>query len=168
LAITVGLGIDKTGDLYTVSAQVVDPSQVAARTSASGLRTPATVYKETSTSILEALRKITTIAPRRIYLSHLQMLIIGEEMVRSGIAESLDFVSRGHESRTDFFIAIAKGSNALDILTVLTPLEKIPSNNLFSSLETSAKFWAPTHGIVLDDLLIELAERKSRVIAGGE
>lgn len=169
LSITVGLGIDKTGDLFTVSAQVVDPSQVAIRQAGASTRVPVTVYKETSTSILEALRKMTTIAPRRIYLSHLRMLIIGEEMARSGISEALDFLSRGHETRTDFFIAIAKGGQALDILQVLTPLEKIPANNLFTSLETSAKFWAPTHGIFLDEMINGLAsEGKSPAVTGIE
>ncbi|MDF2663256.1 MAG: spore gernimation protein GerC [Paenibacillus sp.] len=167
LSITVGLGIDKTGDQFTVSAQVVDPGQVAMRAAGSGTRVPITVYKESGPSILEALRKMTTIAPRRIYLSHLRMLIIGEEMARSGISEALDFLSRGHETRTDFFIAIAKGSRAIDILNVLTPLEKIPANNLFSSLETSAKFWAPTHGIFLDELVNGLAEEgKSPAVTG--
>ncbi|GAA3411417.1 Ger(x)C family spore germination protein [Paenibacillus hodogayensis] len=169
LAITVGLGIDKTGDLYTVSAQVVDPAQVTMRASGGGMRVPVTVYRETSTSILEALRKMTTVAPRRIYLSHLRMVIIGEELAKSGISEALDFLSRGHETRTDFFIAIAKEASALDILTVLTPLEKIPANNLFSSLETSAKFWAPTHGIFLDDLMNQLAgEGRSPAVTGIE
>ncbi|MEF3303270.1 Ger(x)C family spore germination protein [Paenibacillus sp. GYB003] len=167
LSVTVGLGIDKTGDMYTVSAQVVDPGQVAAKATAGGTRVPVTVYKETAPSILEALRKMTNIAPRRIYLSHLRMLIIGEEMARSGISEALDFLSRGHETRTDFFIAIAKGSDALDILNVLTPLEKIPANNMFMSLETSAKFWAPTHGIFLDELIDALAaEGDSPAVTG--
>ncbi|TMV49639.1 Ger(x)C family spore germination protein [Paenibacillus mesophilus] len=167
LSITVGLGIDKTGDQYTVSTQVVDPGQVATRAAGSGTRVPVTVYRETGPSILEALRKMTTIAPRRIYLSHLRMLIIGEEMARSGISEALDFLSRGHETRTDFFIAIAKGSKAVDILNVLTPLEKIPANNLFLSLETSAKFWSPTHGIYLDELINGLAgEGKSPAVTG--
>lgn len=167
LSITVGLGIDKTGDQFTVSAQVVDPGQVAMKAAGSGTRVPITVYKETGPSILEALRKMTTIAPRRIYLSHLRMLVIGEEMARSGISEALDFLSRGHETRTDFFIAIAKDGRAIDIMNVLTPLEKIPANNLFLSLETSAKFWAPTHGIFLDELVNGLAEEgKSPAVTG--
>jgi spore germination protein KC len=150
-----------------VSAQVVDPGQVAMKAAGSGTRVPITVYKETGPSILEALRKMTTIAPRRIYLSHLRMLVIGEEMARSGISEALDFLSRGHETRTDFFIAIAKDGRAIDIMNVLTPLEKIPANDLFLSLETSAKFWAPTHGIFLDELVNGLAEEgKSPAVTG--
>lgn len=167
LSITVGLGIDKTGDQYTVSAQVVDPGQVAMKASGTGTRVPVALYVETGPSILETLRKMTTVAPRRIYLSHLRMVIIGEEMARSGITEALDFLSRGHETRTDFYIAVAKGGKAVDILNVLTPLEKIPANNMFLSLETSAKFWAPTHGIYLDELVNALsAEGKSPAVTG--
>lgn len=167
LAITVGLGIDKVGDNFIVSAQVVDPGQVAMKSGGGANRVPVTVFQETGKTIVETLRKMTTSAPRRIYLSHLRMLIIGEEMARSGISETLDFLSRGHETRTDFFIAIAKDARALDVLNVLTPLEKIPANNMFYSLETSAKFWAPTHGIFLDEMINNLsAEGKSPAVTG--
>lgn len=167
LAITVGLGIDKIGDRFIVSAQVVDPGQVAMQSGGGANRVPVTVFQESGTTIVETLRKMTTSAPRRIYLSHLRMLIIGEEMARSGISETLDFLSRAHETRTDFFIAIAKGTRAYDILNVLTPLEKIPANHMFYSLETSAQFWAPTHGIFLDEMVNNLSEQgKSPAVTG--
>lgn len=167
LSITVGLGIDKAGNGYTVTAQVVDPGQVATKASGSTTRVPITVYRQTAPSIQEALREMTTESPRRIYMSHLRMLVIGEELARSGISEALDFLSRGHETRTDFYVAIAKKSRAADILEVLTPLEKIPASKLFLSLEVSGKFWAPTHGVHLDELINDIAvEGKSPALTG--
>lgn len=167
LSITVGLGIDKAGDEFMVTAQVVDPGQVATKASGSATRVPVTVYRQTAPSIQEALREMTTESPRRIYMSHLRMLVIGEELARSGISEALDFLSRGHETRTDFYVAIAKKSRAADILEVLTPLEKIPASKLFSSLEVSSKFWAPTHGVHLDELLNNIAdEGRSPTLTG--
>lgn len=156
LAITVGVGIDKIDDQYLVTAQVVDPGEVASRRTSGSPRLPVVVFKERSTSVLEALRKMTTSGPRRIYMAHLRMLVIGEELAREGIANVLDFFSRGHELRTDFFITVTKDVRAETIMKVLTPLEKIPANEMFSSLETSEHYWAPTHGVYLDRLVNEL------------
>ncbi|MBO9607250.1 MAG: Ger(x)C family spore germination protein, partial [Paenibacillaceae bacterium] len=156
LAITVGMGIDKSGDQYIVSAQVVDPGEVTARKGATGNRTPVVLYREQGASVIEAMRKMTTKAPRRIYMAHLRMLVIGEELAREGIAPVLDFFSRGHELRTDFFITIAKNDRAENILKVLTPLEKIPANEMFDSLESSQHFWSPTNGVFLDKLMNQL------------
>ncbi|WP_135556344.1 Ger(x)C family spore germination protein [Paenibacillus cymbidii] len=167
LAITVGMGIDKSGDQYVVSAQVVDPGEVAARKGATGNRTPVVLYKEQGASVIEAMRKMTTKAPRRIYMAHLRMLVVGEELAREGLAPVLDFFSRGHELRTDFFITIAKDDLAENILKVLTPLEKIPANEMYASLESSQHFWSPTNGVFLDKLMNQLvAEGRNPAITG--
>jgi len=167
LSITLGLGIDKKGDQYVVSAQVVDPSQVASRAMAGGERAPVTLYRTTAHSISEGLRKLTTTSPRLIYLAHLRIVIFGEELARSGISDAIDFLSRQHETRTDFYFAIAKGTTAENVLNVLTPLEKIPANNLYASLRISADYWSPTHGIFLDELINGLtANGKSPAMSG--
>jgi len=167
LSITLGLGIDKKGDQYVVSAQVVDPSQVASRAMGGGERSPVTLYRTTAPTISEGLRKLTTTAPRLIYLAHLRIVIFGEELARSGISDALDYLSRQHETRTDFYFAIAKGTTAENVLNVMTPLEKIPANNLYASLHISADYWSPTHGIFLDELINGLsAYGKSPAISG--
>jgi len=167
LSITLGLGIDKKGDQYVVSAQVVDPSQVASHAMGGGERAPVTLYRTTAPTISEGLRKLTTTAPRLIYLAHLRIVIFGEELARSGISDAIDYLSRQHETRTDFYFAIAKGTTAENVLNILTPLEKIPANNLYASLRISADYWSPTHGIFLDELINGLSSYgKSPAISG--
>ncbi|UUZ95406.1 hypothetical protein LJK87_13625 [Paenibacillus sp. P25] len=60
-------------------------------------------------------------APRIIYLSHLQMAIIGEEVAREGMGEVLDHLSRNYQMRTDFYLVVAKGETARTVLSILTP-----------------------------------------------
>lgn len=164
LGISVGIGIDKAGKGYRVSAQVVNPGEVAAAKS-SGNRTPVTLYEATGDTVFEAIRKMTTISPRVIYLAHLRVLVIGESLAREGIEKPLDHFSRDHEVRTDFFVIIAKESTAKDVLRVLTPVEKIPANNMYLSLETSQKVWAPTATVTLDELMTDIiSEGKSPVL----
>ncbi|MBD0382298.1 Ger(x)C family spore germination protein [Paenibacillus sedimenti] len=156
LAINMGLGIDKIGDGYRITAQVVVPREVATRYGGGGGQSPVTVYQSSGKTIYEALRRITGESPRRLYLSHLRVLILGESLAKEGFAPVLDFLSRNHEMRTDFFIVVAKASPAEDILKVLTPIEEVPANKLFTSLSESGKAWAPTLTVTLDRLLNDL------------
>ncbi|AFC27819.1 germination protein, GerC family [Paenibacillus mucilaginosus 3016] len=167
IAIAVGLAIDwDPSGQYVITAQIVDPGEVAPR-KGGGTATTVSTYEARNQSVSEALRKMTTVLPRKIYLSHLQILVLGEALADRGIAESLEFLSRNHEVRSDFFVVLSKGAKAGDILNVLTPLEKIPSQKLRKSLETSEKIWAPTHTVQLDELITDMVEPgRSAVLTG--
>jgi len=168
LGIAVGLGLDKVGKQYQVSAQVVDPAEVAAKKGASA-RTPVILFRASGNTIAEALRKLTTESPRRIYVAHLRMLVIGESLAREGMGKALDFLSRDQELRTDFFIVVAKGTRAENTLKILTSLEDIPAVKLFSSLQTSEENWAPTLAVTLDELITDLvSEGKHPVLTSLE
>lgn len=165
LAIAVGLGIDKSGDQYEVTVQVVEPSEVAGKRG--GTSSPVTLFQAKGPSILEALRKITTVSPRIIYLAHLRVLVLGESLAKAGIADTLDFLSREPEARNDFFIVVAKEAKASDTLKILTNLEKVPSVRLFSTLETSEQQWAPTTTVKLDELISVLVSQGRHPVLTG-
>ncbi|WNS73485.1 Ger(x)C family spore germination protein [Bacillus sp. DTU_2020_1000418_1_SI_GHA_SEK_038] len=155
LAIVVGLGIDKSDDQYLVTAQVVNPGEIAKKGGGGG-KTPVIVYQEKGETIFQAIRKITTVAPRKLYFAHQRMLVFGEELAKEGIGEALDFLSRDPELRTDFYIVVAKDAKAGDVLKILTHLEAIPANKMFTSLETSEKAWAPSVTVTLDKLIADM------------
>lgn len=166
LAIEVAVGFDKAGDQYRITSQVVDPGEVAAKEGGSG-RTTVITYQATADTPFEARRKMTTMSPRKIYSAHIRMVVIGEELARDGIKNFLDFLSRDHEHRADFFIVVAKGTSAENVLKILTPLEKIPANELFDSLKTSERAWAPTSGVTLHDLLSDLVSKGKHPVLTG-
>lgn len=167
LAISVGMGFDKIDDQVQVTIQIVNPGEVASKRGGTGLTTPVSTFKASSQTIFEAIRKITTQSPRKVYSSHLRILVISEELGREGITPILDGISRNHEMRSDFYIVVAKGTTAENVLNTLTPIEKIPSNKLFSTLEMSEKVWAPTVKVKLDTLISDLqTEGKDPVLTG--
>jgi len=151
LAIAVAMGIDKVDDQYLITIQIVNPAEIAAN-KGSGRSTPVIVFQEKGDTVFETLRKMTTNAPRKIYLAHLRMVIFGEELAREGIRKTLDFFSRDHEFRPDFNIVVAKDSRAEEVLKVLTSLESIPANKLYNALRTSEKVWAPSMSVTFDTL----------------
>src|SRR4051794_14201842 len=110
LAISVALGIDKVDGQYQVTAQVVQPGEVAAKKGGNGGSAPVTMYQEKGVTTFEAIRKMTTISPRKIYAAHLRIVVFSEELAREGIGEALDLLSRDYELRTDYYLLVAKGT----------------------------------------------------------
>jgi spore germination protein KC len=167
LMIVTGMGIDRdstTGE-YKVTLQIINPGEIASQTKTERLEV--TTYQTTGESIYEVMRRFSTEVPRKMYLSHIQLVIFGEELAKEGIGKTLDFISRNHEFRTDFFILVSKNSKAEDILNVLTPTESSPSVSLYSSINVSEKVWAPTKGVHLDELLNTLiSEGKEPILTG--
>lgn len=154
LAIVSGMAIDKLDDEYLLTVQVVNPGEIAGKSLSS--RLSVTAYNATGRSIFEAIRKISKESPKRLYFAHLRMVVISEEQAKEGISKILDLMSRDHEFRTDFYTVISKDVKAADTLKILTSLEKNPANKVFTSLEISHSFWAPTLGVKLDNLISEL------------
>ncbi|PWV95906.1 spore germination protein KC [Paenibacillus cellulosilyticus] len=167
IAISVGLGIDKVGDRYRVTVQVVQPAEVAASKGSAGYSTPVTTYRASGATIFEAIRKMTTISPRKIYASHLRVVVIGEELAREGIADALDLISRDYELRMDFYVLIAKDTNAEDLLELLTPLDKIPASKIFNSIQVSEKAWAPVSAVTLDMFIRDYESKGNNPVLSG-
>lgn len=163
LAIVVAMGIDKVENGYEVTLQVVNPSSVSSKQGNSGQSSVVT-YHATGKSVFEAIREMTTVTPRKPYFSHIQILVLGKELAKNGISESLDFFSRDHELRSDFYVIVSDETSAREILSIFTPLEKIPASKLYNSLEVSDKVWAPTTHIHIHDLIKEISEKGKNAV----
>ncbi|WP_158301997.1 Ger(x)C family spore germination protein [Paenibacillus mesophilus] len=167
LALTVGMGLDKKGNHIQVTAQIVNPGEVASKKGSAIQRSPITSFKATDTTVTEAIRKLSVVAPRQIFPSHLRVLIIGEELARQGISKVMDGISRNHEFRSDFFLIVAKGTSAEDVLGIVTQIEQIPANKMFKMLQTSERLWAPTVSMQLDKFISDLSNpTKDTVLTG--
>jgi spore germination protein KC len=159
------IGIDKAGNDFEVSVLVMDPNAASAKKPSSG-RSPSVLYHAKGETVPQAIRRMAAVTPRHLYFSHIRMLIFGEQLARDGIRDTLDFLSRNNEIRTDFYFAISKGTTARELLGVFTPLETLSANNMFGTLEVSRKTWAPTVPVQLDDLMSDLiSEGKHPVLS---
>ncbi|MBP1994820.1 Ger(x)C family spore germination protein [Paenibacillus eucommiae] len=153
LGIVVGIAIDKADKQYEVSVQIVNPSEISTQKTRGSGRTPITVFSAKGDTVAEAVRKLTSVTPRETYFSHVRIFILSEPLAREGVSKLLDYISRDHEFRTDFYFTIAKGSSAKEVLSFMTAVDKISSNKMFNSLEIAEKEWSPVTTIRLDDLI---------------
>jgi spore germination protein KC len=166
LAIVMALGVDKVEDEYLVSVQVVVPGEVSSTKGGTG-RSPVTLLQAKGETINEAIRKLATVSPRKMYLGHLQIVVIGEPLAEEGIASLLDFLSRYWETRADFYLMIARDNNAEKILNVQTTIESIPANHIFDMLHTAERRLASASAMTFADLIIDTErEGKEGVLTG--
>ncbi|MFD0681165.1 MULTISPECIES: Ger(x)C family spore germination protein [unclassified Paenibacillus] len=165
LGIQMGMAIDKIGDQYQLAVQVVVPGEVSSRLTTG--RSPVTLYKASAPTIFEAFRKLTETSPRKIYSAHTRVLVIGESLAQEGIGKILDLLSRNPEARTDYYVIVSRGIKAEEVLKVMTSLEKIPANNLFYSLDTSSKNWAPTTTVTMDQAILQLVTSGLNLVLPG-
>jgi len=167
LAIANAISIDKKDDEYHVAAQVVLPTELSMKGGMGS--SPVTLYEASGESVNEAIRKLTQVSPRFIYLGHLRIVVISEELAKEGIATTVDFLSRGWELRSDFYMIVSKDRDAKEILNVQTSLEQIPANELFNILHTSEVNYSSTVAVNFFDLKTNLErEGKEGVLTGVE
>ncbi|WP_337983502.1 Ger(x)C family spore germination protein [Lysinibacillus sp. C5.1] len=155
LALVAALGIDFIDDEYAISVQVIDPSQISSKQTASRQATVVTYHAKGKT-VFEAIRKILALSPRKLYFAHVQLVVLGEDLAVDGIRDSIDFLARDQEIRNDFTIIVSQQATAKDILNVLTPIEKIPAKKMLNSLTVTQDAWGSTLEVDVEDLVTKL------------
>ena len=140
LAIVSCIGIDSLENgMYNVSVQVVNSKKSSGGKEEGGNDSEVTIYKSKAKTIQEALRLITKESPKKLHLANLELLVISEEVAKSGIEKVLDFFLRNTDVNNEFMLVLSKkGSTAEKVISILTPIEKNPTLSLKNSLETFA------------------------------
>lgn len=127
LGVVAGVGIDKTETGYLMTAQVVNPSSVAGNHQET---LPTIVIQAEGSTLFEAYRRLTTLTSKELYLPHLGVIVIDENIARDGINDVLDLALRNVEIRPNITLMVAKGVMASNILSTLSPNETIPITQL--------------------------------------
>ncbi|MDB5052254.1 MAG: Spore germination protein [Bacilli bacterium] len=169
LSIVIAMGMDKgEGHEIQVTVQVVNPAEVSMGGGkiGGGGKSTVTTYSETGRTIFEAVRKIANKTSRKLYFSHNQVLVIGEKLAREGVSPLFEFIERDPEVRTDFYVVVAKGARASDVLKTTTPIEKIPGAKIHKSVENAEKNLGTSYGVSVKDIIESIGSKKKQFAAG--
>ncbi|MXQ55982.1 Ger(x)C family spore germination protein [Shimazuella alba] len=164
LCIVAGMAIDKGNDntknRFRITVQIANPPQVAGDSQGGKMQASrVTNFTETGSTISETLRKISNKAPGELLFPHLQVMVIGEDLAKEGIADIFDVIERDSQFRVLFPILISKGPHsAKDILEVTTTLEAIPSAKIVEALRTSERYWGAYKATRVDEVIKGLKE----------
>ncbi|PJW13523.1 spore gernimation protein KC [Geobacillus sp. Manikaran-105] len=170
LAFIIAVGLDKTKDgKYLASFQVVNPGNVAGATQRGGgaAGVPVSIYTSTGDTLVEASRKASEKMSRLLYYAHTNLVVIGEEVAREGLDGVFDALERNSQFRMTAHLVIAHGHSAKEVLTVLTPVDKISANQIIKTLEFSEMVWGQTMNVDVWQVIRDLASPgRNPVITG--
>ena len=142
LAIVSAIGIDYKDNNFEVSIQIVNPKKQ--QDSSSANEPDFIIYKSKAKTLQEAFRNVVDTSPNRIYGSHLEILIISEEIAKNHMDKLFDFFAREPEARSEFNILIAKNSTPNDQISIITPLINLSATNIKTLIETNSQNLATT------------------------
>lgn len=138
ISVVAGMALDKGEEAkYKLSLEFVNAVELGPKPT--GAASPSIVYSMEGDELSELVKKFNTFYTRRLILSHMQVIVISEELAEEGLEGVLDFLVREREIRDDFNIVIAKGSEAKEILSVNYVLQKSSSLKLNAQLATLQK-----------------------------
>ena len=141
LAITTGIAVDKENDNYKITIMIANA-----------------VYDGTGQTIYEAFKDTSLSISKQIYLSHIDVLVLSEEIAKNNLTDVIDFLFRYPQTRNNFYLVLAKDKKASDILKVTTPLETFPSQNLAKNLEITDKLQGFTYTVDFTDFTTDFTK----------
>lgn len=157
LAVVSSIGINKTEDgKYITTVQITNSSKQTAKGDSLGSGGEVVVYESTDVSIQQALRNMILESPKKLYLAHMELLIVSENIAREDLNSAIDFFIRDHEASNSFMLLVARNTTPENILKTLTPLETNPTVNIKDSIETTYKYKSSTTPNVLMQTLSDL------------
>lgn len=165
LSIVVGIGVDqdpKNEKNLRVTLQTVIPNQVSDSQSGSGKEgIPVINYVGTGETLIDCFLSAHHYAPRRLYFSHNQIMVIGERLARKGVSDIFDLIDRDMEIRTDFDVMVAKNGTAEDVLKTVTSMEKIPTNQIYGMIRTMQQRVGNLYSVKIKDFIESIKSVKN-------
>ena len=127
--------------MIEVTAQLAVPGQIPLGPSQGGDSGPEDsvwVVKAVGHTLSEAIINLQQQLSSTIFLGHLKIFIVSDEVARNGIDEIIDFMKRHAEVRRDAWLLV-NGNRADETLEVAPKLERIPALFLSNMLDNSIK-----------------------------
>lgn len=143
-AIISAIGIDKSDNNYKISVQIANTEK--SNDEQEKLNNPI-VYTSNGKNISDALNNISLKSPNMLYLGHLQLVLISEDIAKTGVSEITDYFLRNNEINKNFTILISKDNTPEEILSVPTSLVNFPRGNILGSLEISSSIGGASNNI---------------------
>ena len=137
LSIVTAVAFDKKDDQYELSFLIANSPK--SQTSSKEGEAKTTVYSSTGDTIAEASKSIEQIVPKQIYLGHINVVIISEDIAKEGFTNIADWLLRNPQSRKKFYLLQAKDVSAKNILKIVSPLESFPSQSIATLIESNAE-----------------------------
>ena len=161
----IGVDIDENGE-YIITSQVLNTQKADNSSGSASGGTSVVVYETKKKSIHEALRDTIEKASKKLYIAHLELLLVSEEAAQKDILSIMDFFLRDNEGSSNFMVVIAKDDKPQEILSTLSAINPDPAKSIFQSIKSTYEFeGCTTDYLVYDTLEMVLNDKCGSVFA---
>ena len=157
LSIVTAVAFDKTNDEYELSFLIANSPK--AQTSSKEGEAKTTVYTGKGKTIAEASKDIEQIVPKQIYLGHINVVIISEDIAEDGFLKIADWLLRNPQTRKKFYLLQAKDVSAKNILKIVSPLESFPSQSIATLIESNSESKSIATSITYSNFISQILEK---------
>ncbi|GEM_PF-5786640 len=137
IGINSAIGIDRVeGDKIEFSVQIVKPSALA--TEKNTTEKAFIFASNISDTVHSAGRNLfTKFLNKTIYINHVQLIVIGEDMAKAGVTDALDFWERDFEANFNAIVMVTKDVDAKTVLQAESEMELIPIEQINKSIKNT-------------------------------
>ena len=134
--------IKKRETLYKVTAQIAVPGKIKLGPEGGGgqgSEKTAWVLETFGHTMKDAMSNLQQQLAEKLYLGHLQIVVVSDEIAKRGLSEINDFLRRDYEVRRTAWM-IVNEKDASKVMKSATPIETVPSLYLSSTLDHAVRF----------------------------
>ena len=128
--------------LYKVTAQLAVPGKIKLGPeggSGDGADKTAWVLETVGYTMKDALLNLQQQLAERLYLGHLQIVVVNNEIAKDGVTEINDFLKRDYQVRRTAWMVITEGK-ASEVLQTAPPIEIVPALYISETLDNAMRF----------------------------
>lgn len=110
MSIVSGIGVDYKDNEYYVSLEIINSKKDGSST-----EIESTIVTGNDSNISEAFLKAKNKSDKEVYLEHVELLIIGENLAKYGLNNCFDYIIRDTKINNNYFVVV--GSDPLELLS---------------------------------------------------
>ena len=161
LAIVSAVGIDKNKENYEVVAQIVN-TQNNNKNANSNSSSSFYVYTDEGKTLQSAYRNIINNTGKFLYVSHLQLVVLSEEVAKDGIYDTLNLFMRDNDVRKQVLVIVSKKSSK-ETLETITSLINLNAENIKEILLSNERYIGTTKATTIEDIVSNYLSRKTEI-----
>ncbi|HHT64295.1 MAG TPA: Ger(x)C family spore germination protein [Clostridia bacterium] len=148
LAIISGIGVDKEGDKFNLSFQIINPTGLKGgegggnQGSGGGGTETFVVAQSTGRTIFDAVENVRNQIERIPFFSHNEVIVLGRQLAEEGIYPGVDFFLRSPQPRPTQWVLIGS-EKAGDILRPKAEMEDTSARALKLLVDFGRQSWVP-------------------------
>lgn len=165
MAIVSSIGIDVTDeDEYIITAEVFNTKN---NDSSSSNSNPEIItYESKANSVHKALRDMVKKSPNKLYLGHLDLVMLSENAAKEDVTEAVDFFIRDNEGSSDFMVVITKDTTPQEILNSSSKVNSSIAKEITEIIKTTYKYvGSATDYLLVDNLDMILDDGRATVMS---